>query len=151
MRNTLIITGWGWKEYAVAAAAALRALKGDAEVIGMSKRRLPEFLEAEGAKWKRVFLIGLSLAGDEARLATALKRLGGAKRVTWISGLPMSESQRRLIAPHLKVLEFGGGPVGGAFEADGKEERCRRGYVRLAGLRGRYRSDRSEVAVHGED
>ena len=50
MRNTLIITGWGWKEYAVAAAAALRALKGEAEVIGMSKRRLPEFLEAEGVK-----------------------------------------------------------------------------------------------------
>ena len=28
MKNDLIITGWGWKEYAVAAAAALRALKG---------------------------------------------------------------------------------------------------------------------------
>ena len=51
MRNTLIITGWGWMEYAVAAAAALWALKGEAEVVGMSKRRLPEFLEAEGEKW----------------------------------------------------------------------------------------------------
>lgn len=117
MKNDLIITGWGWKEYAVAAAAALRALKGEAEVVGMSKRRLPEFLEVEGAKWKRIFLIGLSLAGDEARLAMALRRLGGAKRVTWISGLPMSESQRRLVAPHLKVQEFGGGPFNGSLVA----------------------------------
>ena len=43
--DTLIITGWGWKEYAVAAAIALRAAKGQAEVMGMSKRRLPEFLQ----------------------------------------------------------------------------------------------------------
>ena len=63
--NTLILTGWGWKEYAVAAAAALRALEGKAEVLGMSKRRLPEFLETEGANWKRIYLIGLSLAGGE--------------------------------------------------------------------------------------
>ena len=47
MKNDLIITGWGWKEYAVAAAAALRALKGEAEVVGMSKRRLPELLDPE--------------------------------------------------------------------------------------------------------
>ena len=32
--DTLIITGWGWKEYAVAAAIALRAVKGQAEVMG---------------------------------------------------------------------------------------------------------------------
>ena len=51
--DTLIITGWGWKEYAVAAAIALRAVKGQAEVMGMSKRRLPEFLEGCGRKWKR--------------------------------------------------------------------------------------------------
>ena len=117
MKNDLIVTGWGWKEYAVAAAAALRALKGEAEVVGMSKRRLPEFLEAEGAKWKRIFLVGMSLAGDEARLAAALKRLGGAKRVTWISALAMSESQRRLVAPHLKTIEFGGGPFNGSLVA----------------------------------
>ena len=71
--DTLIITGWGWKEYAVAAAIALRAVKGQAEVMGMSKRRLPEFLEGCGRKWKRIVLIGISLGGDEARLAAALK------------------------------------------------------------------------------
>ena len=97
--NTLILTGWGWKEYAVAAAAALRAQGGNAEVLGMSKRRLPEFLEAEGANWRRICLIGLSLAGNEDRLATALKALRRRTEVTWISGLPMSENQTREIAP----------------------------------------------------
>ena len=42
--TTLILTGWGWKEYAVAASVALRALKGQADVRGMSKRHLPQFL-----------------------------------------------------------------------------------------------------------
>ena len=50
--KALILSGWGWKEYAVSAAVALRALNGQADVMGMSKRRLPEFLELEGHKWK---------------------------------------------------------------------------------------------------
>ena len=71
--DTLIITGWGWKEYAVAAAVALKGLDGQAEVMGMSKRRLPEYLEGEGRKWRRIFLIGMSLGGDEQRLAGSFK------------------------------------------------------------------------------
>ena len=113
--DTLILTGWGWKEYAVAAAAALRALDGRADVLGMSKRRLPEFIESEGANWKRICLIGLSLAGDEARLAAALKALRRRTEVTWISGLPMSESQTREIAPLLKAHVFPGGPFNGSL------------------------------------
>ena len=46
--DNLILTGWGWKEYAVSAAVTLRALNGQADVMGMSKRRLSEFLELEG-------------------------------------------------------------------------------------------------------
>ena len=42
MQNTLILTGWGWKEYSVAAAAVLRAFNGAADVRGVSKRRLAE-------------------------------------------------------------------------------------------------------------
>ena len=45
--ENLILTGWGWNEYAVAAAVALRALEGQADVRGISRRRLPEFLHAE--------------------------------------------------------------------------------------------------------
>ena len=42
--NNMILTGWGWPEYACAAALALRHFK-DADVLGMSTRRLPEFLD----------------------------------------------------------------------------------------------------------
>ena len=112
--DTLVLTGWGWKEYAVAAAVALKALGGKADVMGMSKRRLPEFLEHEGRNWKRIFLVGLSLGGDEARLAAALKVLKRTK-VTWISSLPMSESQERLLAPLLDVRKADGGLFDGSL------------------------------------
>ncbi|MDO5317681.1 MAG: sigma-54 dependent transcriptional regulator [bacterium] len=105
--DTLIITGWGWKEYAVAAAVALKGLGGRAEIMGMSRRRLPEYLEDEGRKWKRVFLIGMSLGGDEPRLAAALKAMKKTE-VVWISSLPMSESQEKLITPLLKVHQAKG-------------------------------------------
>ena len=119
--RTIILTGWGWKEYAVAAAAALKALGGKAEVRGMSKRRLPEFLEQDGDEWNRIVLVGLSLGGDEARLAEALRLLKGKAAVIWISGLPMSESQERSLAPLMKVHQYGGGPFNGSLvEAVGK-------------------------------
>ena len=113
--KTLVLTGWGWKEYAVAAAAALEALGGDAEAMGMSKRRLPEFMESEASAWKRIVLVGISLGGDEARLGKALGELKGKTRVVWISALPMSESQKRNIAPLMKVVECEGGPFNGSL------------------------------------
>lgn len=100
--DTLIITGWGWMEYAASAAVALAGLNGNAEVMGMSKRRLPEFMEEEGGKWKNIILIGMSLGGDEQRLANAIKHNKKTK-VTWISSLPMSPSQKELIAPLITV------------------------------------------------
>ena len=125
--NSLILTGWGWKEYAVAAAVLLKALDGKADVRGMSKRHLPEFLSVEGAKWKRIYLLGISLGGDEPMLAQALKGLRKKKvEVVWISGIQMSDSQKRDIAPLLKVMLFEGGyfngslvkAVGKAFKVD---------------------------------
>ena len=114
-KDVIILTGWGWKEYAVAAAAALEALGGYADVMGMSKRRLPEFMETAADAWKRIVLVGLSLGGDEVRLEKALKCLKGKTKVVWISGLPMSESQKRNIAPLLKVVECEGGPFNGSL------------------------------------
>ena len=114
--NSLILTGWGWKEYAVAAAVVLKTLDGKADVRGMSKRHLPEFLSAEGAKWKRIYLVGISLGGDEKLLAEALKDLHKKRvEVTWISGLQMSDSQQKNIAPLLKVLLFEGGYFNGSL------------------------------------
>ena len=114
--TTLILTGWGWQEYAVAAAVALKALGGKADVRGISKRYLADFLSKEGAKWKRIYLIGVSLGGDEKLLAEALSDLRKKKvAVAWISGLQMSDSQKRDIAPLLKVFLFEDGYFNGAL------------------------------------
>ncbi len=112
--ETLVLTGWGWKEYAVAAAVALKALGRDAEVMGMSKRRLPEFLEQDGGKWRQIILVGISLGGDEARLAAALKSLKRTK-VMWISALPMSESQESVLSSLLDVRKSDGGLFDGSL------------------------------------
>lgn len=102
--KTLILTGWGWKEYPVAAAAALRALGGAADVCGMSRRRLPEFLEGYEGPHRRIVLVGIGLGGDEARLARALAALKKrGVRVEWISALDLSPSQRELFASTLAV------------------------------------------------
>ena len=123
MRKTLILTGWGWKEYPVAAAVALKAVGGEADVAGMSRRRLPEFLELYSQKHKRIILIGVSLSGDEARLASALKTLKKRNiEVVWISSIDFTPSQKELIAPYLtaKVSLDNGlvDAVGEAFNVD---------------------------------
>ena len=83
----LILTGWGWKDYACAAALALRHHK-QADVMGISTRRLPEFLSEVGG-YQEIIILGVGLTGDPALLARALARLGAKKvRVSWISVLP---------------------------------------------------------------
>lgn len=102
--KTLILTGWGWKEYPVAAAVALKAMGGAADVMGMSRRRLPEFLESYAGAHRKIVLLGLGLSGDEPRLAnalTALKKRG--VEVTWVSALDLTPSQRELFGDSLKV------------------------------------------------
>ena len=112
--KTLILTGWGWTEYAVAAAVALRALKGEADVRGISRRRLPEFLYSEGGNWKRIYLVGIGLAGDETRLVEALK-LHRKTEVVWISGIPMAESHQQLMGRLLKAEVHPSGLFNGAL------------------------------------
>ena len=90
MEKTLILTGWHHIDYAVAAALALRHFKG-AAILGMSRRRLPEFLE-EVSGYSEIVVLGVSLAGDAERLAKALKALKAKKvKVTWLSGLDFPE------------------------------------------------------------
>ena len=102
----IILTGWGWKEYAVAAAVALRALGKQADVMGMSKRRLPEFLEEHGGSYRAIYIIGVSLGGDVERLAKALSSLrAGGTKVVWISSIPLDESQRKVLSPLIKMFE----------------------------------------------
>ena len=95
--KNLILTGWGWPEYACAAALALRYFQkknDDVDILGMSTRRLPEFLdEMKSPVCRRVLILGIGLSGDPERLASALKRLKKeGVRVTWISALPIPET-----------------------------------------------------------
>ena len=104
--NGLILTGWGWKEYAVPAAVALRALDGRADVMGMSKRRLPEFLEEHGGDRRAIYIVGVALGGDAERLAKVLSSLrGGGTKVVWISSIPMDESLKKILSPFIEIFE----------------------------------------------
>ena len=130
--GNLILTGWGYAEYVAAAAVALKALGGNAEVLGVSRRRLPELLgelaaERGAPRWKRIYILGVSLSGDPGALADALAKLK-AKKVpaTWISALEMPEEvagalkgvledrSRETRAPTSTLLEL----VGQAFGVD---------------------------------
>ena len=91
MNDTLIITGWGWNDYACAAAAALRRFDR-ADICGMSTRRLPEYL-AEIPPYKDIVILGVGLSGDPDLLCKALDKLARKQtHVIWLSSLPMPEN-----------------------------------------------------------
>ena len=123
----LILTGWGYAEYVVSAAVALRALDGRADVCGVSRRRLPEFLSELAAdrgalKWKRIYLLGISLSGDPDALKTALGKLKSkGVKVTWISALEMPEHIADMLDGILDARCFEGSlleAVGNVFGQD---------------------------------
>ena len=90
MTKTLILTGWKYTDYAVAAALALRHY-GKADILGMSRRRLPEYLE-DVTDYTEIAILGVSLSGDAERLGKALARLRKSKvKVLWLSGIDFPE------------------------------------------------------------
>lgn len=104
--KTLILTGWGWKDYACAAALALRHFKV-ADVYGISKRRLPEFLnEVKG--YGEIVLLGLGLSGDPSLLERGLAKLGRQKtRVKWISVWPPARCVGEGIRRRMEIVVDG--------------------------------------------
>lgn len=85
--DTLILTGWFWKDYAVAAAVALRHYK-KADVLGVSTHRLPELLDEVGSKYREIAILGVGLGGNPELLDTALTKLQvRSVHVRWISAL----------------------------------------------------------------
>jgi hypothetical protein len=100
--KTLILTGWGWKDYACAGAVALRR-HPDAELMGVSQRRLPEVLgEVKGVG--QVIILGVGLAADPPLLARGLKGLAAKKtQVAWISTLPFPASVGAAVRDHLEI------------------------------------------------
>ncbi|MGN0845337.1 MAG: sigma 54-interacting transcriptional regulator [Kiritimatiellia bacterium] len=110
--ENLILTGWGYSEYVVAAAVALKGLNGRAEVCGVSRRRLPELLselasERGAPKWTHIYMLGVSVSGDPQMLSEALAKLKAKKiSVTWISAYEMQEDIAGLVEGLLDIRLF---------------------------------------------
>ena len=97
--DNLILTGWFWKDYAVAAAVALRHYK-KADIFGVSTNRLPEMLLDAADKYREIAILGVGLSGDAEMLEKALTRLQKkGVHVRWISSMdfpePVGENIRR--------------------------------------------------------
>ncbi len=89
--DILILTGWGWKDYGIAAAVALRHYK-KADIYGVSTRRLPEMLNEIGTKYKEIAILGVGLSGDADLLEKALTKLQkNGVHARWISALDFPE------------------------------------------------------------
>ena len=125
--ENLVLTGWGYPEYVAAAAVALGALGGKAEVKGVSRRRLPELLSAlaeerSAQRCRRVYILGVSLSGDAAALAAAVKALRKkGVAVAWISALEMPEEVSEAVGDSLEAHVMDGSlleAVGQAFGSD---------------------------------
>ncbi|MBR5838547.1 MAG: sigma 54-interacting transcriptional regulator, partial [Victivallales bacterium] len=106
MGKTLILTGWGYHSYAFAAAMVLKRYP-QADILGMSRRHLPEYLE-EVNGYDEIIILGISLTGDAERLAKALKLLkqNGIK-VVWLSSIDFPESIGDDVRSNLESLVDG--------------------------------------------
>lgn len=103
MMKTLILTGWFWEDYACAAAIALRHCK-EADILGMSTRRLPEFLH-QLSGYKEVIILGVGLIGNPPLLEEALDKLQKKKiRVRWISSLEVPENIGENITSKMEIF-----------------------------------------------
>jgi DNA-binding NtrC family response regulator len=104
---TLILTGWDSDSHGYAHCAALALLAyPDADVRGVSKARLPEKLEAVKG-YTRVLILGVSLGGDQQRLARSVRTLASqGVALRWISALPPSASiddaTRKALSPFVR-------------------------------------------------
>lgn len=106
--KTLILTGWFWEDYACAAAIALRWRK-DADVMGISTRRLPEYLAALTG-YDEIVILGVGLIGNPELLESALENLKKQKtKVRWISSLDIPENIGAGIRSHLDIFLRTGG------------------------------------------
>ena len=90
--DNLILTGWFWKDYAIAAAVALRHYK-KADIYGVSTNRLPEMLDEIGKKYKEIAILGVGLSGNPELLDKALTKLQkNGVLVRWISAMDFPEN-----------------------------------------------------------
>jgi len=105
MKKSLILTGWGRSEYAAAAAVAQRAL-GEADVVGVSMRRLADVLEKESLGRRSVYVLGVGLGDDEESFAAVAGRVAAkGVSVAYLSMFEVDGVVRRLLeAASVKVF-----------------------------------------------
>ncbi len=147
--NTLILTGWGWLDYAAAAALAVKRFP-DAELRGVSTRRLPELLEAladnDSAGYSRVVILGVGLSRNVPLLTAALKSLMQKRvEVEWVSAIqPPADVLTADIDRYIKLLVVDG--------ADGVKEAAEAIYGAPddAGLQRRLRDVVKQAPRSGE-
>ncbi|MCQ2352463.1 MAG: sigma-54 dependent transcriptional regulator [Victivallaceae bacterium] len=111
----LILTGWGWEDYAAAAALALRK-NPVAQLFGVSTRRLPEKL-ATATDYDEILLCGVNLAGDPAALMKSLQKLKAkGVSVTWASCLPLPDEVPSEISDYLNIFVASDSATGAVAE-----------------------------------
>jgi hypothetical protein len=88
MNKNLILTGWSKNGYLAGAAAAIAALKGKADVAGVSMDALAGALTERGPKYSAVYVLGVGLTKNIQQILAALKLLKKNRvKTVWLSGM----------------------------------------------------------------
>lgn len=89
--KNLVLTGWSKPGYVAAAAAALEALGGKADVAGVSMDALATALAVRGPDYSAVYVLGVGLVKNIAAILDALKSLKKKRvKTVWLSGMPVA-------------------------------------------------------------
>lgn len=92
MKRTLILSGWT-VDFACSASLVYRQFSG-ADIIGMSKRRLPEYLNGlasdKNIDYDKIFMLGIPLMEDAKKLIAACRKLHNKKvDLIWLCSYPI--------------------------------------------------------------
>ena len=91
METNLILTGWSKNAYLAAAAAALAALEGKADVAGVSMNALAGVLAERAANYSAVYVLGVGLVKNIPSILESLKLLKQKHvKTVWLSGMPVA-------------------------------------------------------------
>ena len=101
--SNLVLTGWSKSAYMAAAAMALEALGGKADVMGVSMDALASVLAVRGPDYGAVYVLGIGLVKNIAAILDALAKLKKKRiRTVWLSTMP--------VAPEFEAeVRMGGG------------------------------------------
>ena len=87
----LVLTGWSKPAYVAAAAAAMEALGGKADVAGVSMDALASTLDVRGTEYGAVYVLGVGLVKNIAAILKALAKLKKKHiKTVWLSSMPVA-------------------------------------------------------------